>query len=247
VPGRLRDRVDAHPGNNDVVAVITGIPRDFSGPSVTAGPFAGLPAKYFGTILIDPPQRFITYDNATAVTARGKREHYKTMPIEEIAALPVRDLLRKDAVMLCWATAPILPTMVEVIKGWGFTYKTLGFVWAKVTKDARPFMGMGYSTRAGAEVCVLATCGNPKRVSRGVRQLIIEPKREHSRKPDRLHADIERLVGPVGGPFVELFAREARPGWTTWGDQLGMFGHGGIHPDAALDQDEAETPPSHAA
>jgi N6-adenosine-specific RNA methylase IME4 len=209
-----------------VGAVITGIPRDFYGPSLTAAPFAGLPANYFGTILIDAPQRFITFDNATAVTARGNREHYKTMPIEEIAALPVRDLVRKDAIMFCWVTSPMLPTMIEVIKGWGFTYKTLGFVWAKVTRDNRPFMGMGYWTRAGAEVCILATCGNPKRVSRDVRQLIMEPKREHSRKPDRLHADIERLVGAAGGPFLELFARNVRPDWTQWGDQLGLFDRG---------------------
>jgi hypothetical protein len=107
---------------------IIGIPDDFPGPHIVSGPFAGLPPNYFGTVLVDPPQRFVTYDKATAVTARGKREHYKTMPIEHIAASPVRELVRRDAVMLCWATAPMLPIMIEVIKGWGFTYKTLGFV-----------------------------------------------------------------------------------------------------------------------
>jgi N6-adenosine-specific RNA methylase IME4 len=212
-----------------VAAATTGLLDDFSGNRITAGPFAGLPAKYFGTVLLDPPQRFSTYDKAMAVTARGTREHYKTMSAEDIAALPIRELVRKDALMLCWATAPLLPTMIKVIEGWGFTYKTLGFIWAKVTKDGRPFMGMGYWTRAGAEVCVLATCGSPKRVSRSVRQLIVEPRREHSRKPSRLHVDIERLVGATGGPFLELFARDIRPGWAQWGDQLGLFDSRGAH------------------
>jgi N6-adenosine-specific RNA methylase IME4 len=84
-------------------------------------------------------------------------------------------------------------------------------------------MGLGFWTRSGAEVCMLATCGNPKRLGRGVRQLIVEPKREHSRKPDRVRTDIECLVGPDGGPFLELFARDLRPGWVQWGDQLGML------------------------
>jgi N6-adenosine-specific RNA methylase IME4 len=101
-------------------------------------------------------------------------------------------------------------------------------------------MGMGYWTRAGAEVCILATCGSPKRVSRAVRQLIVEPKREHSRKPDRLHTDIERLVGAAGGPFLELFARDVRPGWTQWGDQLGHF-------DARRDHFWAEARPPRQA
>jgi N6-adenosine-specific RNA methylase IME4 len=113
-----------------VAPTIIGLPNHFSGPSITHGPLAGLPKKLYGTALIDPPQRFVTYNKATAVTARGKHEHYKTMPIEQIAALPVRDLMREDAVVFCWATAPMLPAMLDVIRGWGFAYKTLAFVWA---------------------------------------------------------------------------------------------------------------------
>jgi N6-adenosine-specific RNA methylase IME4 len=81
-------------------------------------------------------------------------------------------------------------------------------------------MGMGYWTRANTEVCLLATRGKPKRLNADVRQAILEPRRAHSRKPDCVHERIERLVG---GPYLELFARERRSGWTTWGDQVDCF------------------------
>jgi N6-adenosine-specific RNA methylase IME4 len=81
-------------------------------------------------------------------------------------------------------------------------------------------MKLGYWTRANSEVCLLATRGNPKRIDAGVRQGIIEPARQHSRKPDCVHQRIERLVA---GPYLELFARQRRPGWTSWGNQLDRF------------------------
>jgi N6-adenosine-specific RNA methylase IME4 len=81
-------------------------------------------------------------------------------------------------------------------------------------------MGMGYWTRANTEPCLLATRGNPKRLDAGVRMGIIEPRRQHSRKPDCVHGRIERLVS---GPYLELFARAERPGWTTWGNEVGKF------------------------
>jgi N6-adenosine-specific RNA methylase IME4 len=81
-------------------------------------------------------------------------------------------------------------------------------------------MGMGYWTRANSEPCLLATRGKPKRLNADVRQGIIEPRREHSRKPDCVPGRIERLVA---GPYLELFCRTTRPGWTVWGNQVGKF------------------------
>jgi N6-adenosine-specific RNA methylase IME4 len=86
--------------------------------------------------------------------------------------------------------------------------------------NAEVSMGLSYWTRANSEVCLLATRGKPKRISGGVRQGIIEPKREHSRKPDCVPSRIERLVA---GPYLELFARTQRPGWTVWGNQTDKF------------------------
>ena len=183
-------------------------------------PFDDLPRRHFGTILADPPWRFETYDKATTVSARGQRVHYRTMPLEEIMALPVADLAAKDCVLFLWAISPMLPHALKVIEAWGFRYRTIGFTWAKTTRDGRPAMTMGYWTRAGSELCLLATRGNPKRLDRGVRQLIIEPRREHSRKPACVHERIERLVA---GPRLELFARCSRIGWTCVGDETDQF------------------------
>jgi N6-adenosine-specific RNA methylase IME4 len=89
-------------------------------------------------------------------------------------------------------------------------------------RDTTPVqVGMGYWTRANSEPCLLATRGKPKRINADVRQGIIEPRREHSRKPDCVPARIERLVE---GPYLELFARTQRPGWTVWGNQTDKFG-----------------------
>ncbi len=115
-----------------------------------------------------------------------------------------------------------------VIKQWGFEYKTCGFAWMKAdvsTVDlfggsVQTHMGLGYWTRANSEVCLLATRGSPKRLNADVRQGIIAPRREHSRKPDGVHERIERLVG---GPYLELFARQERSGWTVWGNETNKF------------------------
>jgi N6-adenosine-specific RNA methylase IME4 len=114
----------------------------------------------------------------------------------------------------------------QIIESWGFAYKTCAFTWLKAdpyrlfADDKTPFAGMGYWTRANSEVCLLATRGKPKRKSKSVRQGIIEPRREHSRKPDCVYERIEQLVD---GPYLELFARQERPGWTAWGNQTDKF------------------------
>lgn len=87
--------------------------------------------------------------------------------------------------------------------------------------DADVQMGLGYWTRANTEYCLLATRGKPRRLSKSVRQGIIEPRRQHSRKPDCVYGRIEQLVE---GPYLELFARTQRPGWTAWGNQTDRFG-----------------------
>jgi N6-adenosine-specific RNA methylase IME4 len=117
-----------------------------------------------------------------------------------------------------WATNPTLPQALEVITAWGFTYKTVAFTWAKTTKDGSGFpIGCGFWTRANPEMCLLGTRGHPKRLSASVRQLIVSPRREHSRKPDEIYDQIEELVA---GPYLELFARSQRPGWDAWGNEV---------------------------
>ena len=117
-----------------------------------------------------------------------------------------------------WCVDPMLPEALEVIKAWGFKYKTVGFTWAKQNKnDMGMFTGLGYWTRSNPEMCLLATKGKPSRLSKSVRQLIHAPRQEHSRKPDEIYTRIEQLLP---GPYVELFARREREGWDSWGNEL---------------------------
>lgn len=188
---------------------------------IRSGPFAGLQLHHYGVVLSDPPWRFVDYCKSTTVSARGKKVHYRTMTLGEIMALPVHELAAPDCVLVLWISSPMLLAALDVISAWGFTFKTLGFIWGKTTRSGQPAIGQGYWTRGGGEVALLATRGNPKRLDRGVRQLILEPRREHSRKPDRIYHDIERLCGDV--PRIELFARQRRPNWSAWGDEIDRF------------------------
>lgn len=185
----------------------------------------------YGAIYADPPWYFKNF------SARGEGRnavaHYDCMTIDQICAMPVADLAAKDCALFLWAVDPMLHEALKVIDAWGFKYKTVAFYWAKLNKNADPncmsdtdfFTGLGYWTRANAEQCLLATRGAPKRLAKNVRRLIIEKRREHSRKPD---ASYDRIKNLVGGPYLELFARETHPGWDTIGDEVGLFDQGSI-------------------
>lgn len=185
-----------------------------------------LPRGHFRAIYADPPWRFEAWSGKG--TARAADNHYLTMQLGDIAALPVADVAADDCVLFMWACWPMLPEAMRLIEAWGFTYKTCAFNWTKgdarqvefFRDDVTPYMGLGYWTRANSEPCLLATRGKPKRLNADVRQAIIEPRREHSRKPDCVPGRIERLVD---GPYLELFARTQRPGWTVWGNQTDKF------------------------
>lgn len=190
-------------------------------------PFAQLPKHHFGAILADPPWGFQCWSGPEKkVASRGTVAPYRTMEIGDIATLPIAELAAKDCVLFMWCVWPTINKAFQIIESWGFAYKTCAFCWLKadqyrlfaLKEDVR--MGLGYWTRANSEVCLLATRGRPKRLDNTIRQGIIEPIREHSRKPDCVHERIERLVA---GPYLELFARATRPGWTSWGNEVGKF------------------------
>lgn len=189
--------------------------------------FAPLPKGEAGAIYADPPWKFEHWGKAY-ISGRDTENHYRIVPLEELKALPVSELAAPDSVLFMWVSWPMLMFAVELIPAWGFTYKTCAFSWMKADvstinlfqgpRDAD--MKLGYWTRANSEVCLLATRGKPKRVNADVRQGIIEPAREHSRKPSCVYERIERLVA---GPYVELFARTTRPGWQAWGNETTKF------------------------
>ena len=165
-------------------------------------------------IYADPPWRY------SAKRVQGAAEkHYPTMSINELCALPVAELAAPDSALFLWATFPQLPEAPRLIHAWGFTYKTVAFVWLKENRKAGGwFYGLGFWTRANAEVCLLATRGHPQRQAANVHQFIISPIREHSRKPDEAREKIVALMGDV--PRVELFARQSTPGWDVWGNEV---------------------------
>lgn len=166
----------------------------------------------YSVLLADPPWRYRTWSETNQ--KKSARQHYELMELDAIKALPVAPMCAADCVLFMWACNPMIPQALEVITAWGFTFKTVAFTWAKQsTTGAKWHMGLGYWTRQNTEQCFLATRGKPKVQAHDVRQLLISPRREHSRKPDEQYAAIERLTT---GNRVELFARHRRDGW----DQL---------------------------
>lgn len=172
--------------------------------------------KKFNVIYADPPWDVVTYSEKGQ--QKSAQRHYRTMTMAQMKKLPVEKLADEDCVLLMWVVSPMLPEALDLIKAWGFTYKTLGFNWVKLArKGIRPFVGLGFWTRAGSELCFLATRGNPKRVANDVMQVVSAPVGAHSAKPDEVHVRIQRLLL---GDYLELFARRARSGWWTWGNEL---------------------------
>lgn len=141
------------------------------------------------------------------------------MNIDDICNLPVRNIASENCVLFLWVTFPTLLDSFKVIEAWGFNYKTVAFVWVKHNKKTPTlFWGMGFWTRANAEICLLATKGKPKRISAKVHQVIISPIEEHSKKPNEIRKRIVDLIGDL--PRIELFARQKTDGWDVWGNEV---------------------------
>jgi N6-adenosine-specific RNA methylase IME4 len=183
---------------------------------------AGLPLFHFGLIMADPNWLFANWSEKGE--GKSPSTHYDCTPTEEIASLPVGQHAASDAVLLMWATAPMIQDALSVMRAWGFTYKTMA-AWAKQSSTGRAWaFGNGYWFRSAAEFLLLGTVGSPPILSSSVRNLIVAPVREHSRKPDEQYAIAEAISR---GPYLELYATQEREGWTSRGDQLGVFDGGG--------------------
>ena len=121
-----------------------------------------------------------------------------------------------------WVTDPCLLDAFKVIQSWGFTYKTVGFTWAKTNQKSLGFFtGMGYWTRSNPEMCLLATRGKPKRLDKSTRQLVVSERREHSRKPDEMYGYIEKMLE---GPYYRNVCKNIRDkGWDNFGNEVSKF------------------------
>lgn len=145
---------------------------------------------------------------------------YDVMDTGDICKLPVKNIAADDCVLFMWVTMPKLNECFDLIKAWGFEYKTCAFVWIKQNRKADSlFMGMGRWTRANAEICLLGTKGNPKRDSASVNSVIVSHIEEHSKKPAETRRRIEKLMGG-GMTKIELFARQSVSDWDCWGNEV---------------------------
>jgi N6-adenosine-specific RNA methylase IME4 len=189
-------------------------------------PFASLNGKRYDIILADAPWEYSNSGNSGAAS-----KHYSTMSIADIAALPVQDICNPGAFLLMWATAPLLAEALAVIKAWGFEYKTVFSVWVKVKAGTQEPVknGIGHYTRSACEYVFIARRKDGKqplkdvRASQSVGQVILAPRREHSRKPDEMFERINEFFKPEL-TRIELFAREGRVGYDCWGNQCSKFG-----------------------
>jgi N6-adenosine-specific RNA methylase IME4 len=182
---------------------------------------AGLGKKRFSTILIDPPWRF---QNRTGKMApeHKRLSRYSTMSFEEIAALPVERYAKPDSHLYLWTPNALLPEALDIMRKWGFTYKT-NVVWYKVRKDGGPDgRGVGFYFRNVTEMILFGMKGRMRTLPPGRSQVnvIVKRKEEHSRKPVEAY-DLIESCSP--GPYLELFARERRKGWTQWGDEVDTY------------------------
>lgn len=174
--------------------------------------------KKYNLIYADPPWSFKTFSDKGK--GRSAERHYPCMGKKEIQELNVPKICAKDCVLFLWVTAPCLIEGIELIKAWGFTYKTVAFTWIKQNKkNDKIFKGMGYYTRSNAEFCLLATRGKIlERKSHSVSSVVISHLEEHSKKPDEIREKIVELFGDL--PRVELFARQQFEGWDSFGNEI---------------------------
>jgi N6-adenosine-specific RNA methylase IME4 len=209
--------------------------RILGAPGAHANLFAPLPVIEGGAgcVHADPPWGFRS--NSVARPGRNAMRHYQCLTPDEIAALPVRDVVARDAFLWLWVPGPflVIGAHLPIVRAWGFEPTAIGFSWVKLRRSHEPnqlrllplgesdlHIGLGHTTRKNAEFCVLGRRGKPKRLSAAVREVIFAPVREPSRKPDEVYARIERFCA---GPRLDLFGRCSRPNWTVWGDEATKF------------------------
>ena len=179
-----------------------------------------LPQGPFDFIMADPPWSFATR-SAKGITRKGAGGQYAVMSLSEIMAMDVAGIAAPDCLLWLWATNPMLPQALNVMRAWGFTFKTAGHWSKRNPATGKQAFGTGYILRCAGEPFLIGTRGAP-RTTRSVRSVVEGPLREHSRKPDEAFIAAENLIPDARR--VELFSRQARAGWQTWGNEAQKFG-----------------------
>lgn len=182
-------------------------------------PWRDLEPRAYGLIMIDPPWHMEMYSEAGE--EKSPQAYYRTMSLDEIAALPVADLAASDCLLWLWGTTPLLPKQCAIMEGWGFRYST-NAVWAKRTKHGKRHFGTGYGGfRNEHEHIIVGRIGSPKFDDKAIRSIIYGEAREYSRKPEEAYQAAERLMPRVRR--ADVFSRQRRAGWDAFGDEIGKF------------------------
>lgn len=193
--------------------------RDKTTHSIVAEDILSLGMEKFGTILADPPWQFANRTGKMAPEHK-RLSRYQTMTHQEIMELPIPQMAQTKCHLYLWVPNALILEGIEVMRRWGFKYKT-NIVWYKIRKDGGPDgRGVGFYFRNVTELVLFGVRGSMRTLAPGRTQVNIlrTRKREHSRKPDELYDIIERCSP---GPYLELFARHSRPKWSQWGNEIG--------------------------
>lgn len=178
----------------------------------------------YDVVLIDPPWQYYGSQDKWGAAAK----FYPTMSDAELLDFDIAKWIHDKSVVFCWATCPRLDFACELFKAWGLSYRGVAFVWVKTTKDGKPIGAQGVRPsiiKPTTELVIVGskcTKGRPLPLSsESVSQVIMAPKREHSRKPDEQYIRIEELYPTA--TKIEIFARCQRPGWDSWGNEVDTF------------------------
>lgn len=178
--------------------------------------------KKYQIIYADPPWEYKQFSKNKGIDPKfgSVLSQYKTMSIEELCKLPIKNLADDSCILFMWATMPNLDRAFEVIKAWGFIYKTCAYTWVKQNPLGQGvYSGLGHWTNGNAELCLLATKKKyPRRIVKNSKQIQMYPRGRHSAKPPQIRDEIVRFMGNL--PRVELFARQKTEGWDVWGNEV---------------------------
>lgn len=182
-----------------------------------------LPDKKYNIIYADPPWHYgskSAINNTSGKTIKPLKDHYNTMTLNELKELPIKGLTKEDAACFMWVTDSHIDEALEILKSWGFKYKTIAFNWVKTTSKGNYCKNVAPWTMKSSEICLLGIKGKMTKYKQvnNIESLVIAERTKHSRKPKEVRDRIELLFGDT--PRIELFAREKTEGWDSWGNEI---------------------------
>ena len=182
-----------------------------------------LPNKKYNVIYADPPWHYgskSAVNNTTGSAIKPLSDHYSTMSLQELKNMPIKNMTKDDAACFMWVTDSHIDEALEVLRSWGFAYKTIAFNWVKTTSKGNYCKNVAPWTMKSSEICLLGIKGRMTKYKQAnnIESLVIAQRTQHSQKPNEVRKRIEDLFGDL--PRIELFARQKTDGWDVWGDEI---------------------------